>query len=154
MVDLSKVPIVKYAKQEEVLHLLAAVSPMRGVVITQTFVMREGEQWCTTMTFGFPVPTGASQCLRATLNPATDHVIIKEGLQELVVDGISMPDNVKQREMLMGMVIFTGPEVSRATHVNDIVLYGPWAGKNIIIDGIEFRLLREGQIEAYIRKSN
>jgi len=56
MVDLSKVPIVKYAKQEEVLHLLAAVSPMSGVVITQTFVMREGEQWCTSMTFGFPVP--------------------------------------------------------------------------------------------------
>ena len=91
---------------------------------------------------------------KSYIEPATDHVIIKEGLQELVVDGISMPDNVKQREMLMGMVIFTGPEVSRATHMNDIVLYGPWAGKNIIIDGIEFRLLREGQIEAYIRKSS
>ena len=32
-------------------------------------------------------------------------------------------------------------------------LYGPYAGKTVVLEGVEFRLLREGQIEGYIRKS-
>ena len=56
MVDLSKVPIIKFAKQEEVLRLLAEISPTSKVIITQKFVVLDGEQWCTSITFDFPVP--------------------------------------------------------------------------------------------------
>jgi co-chaperonin GroES (HSP10) len=87
------------------------------------------------------------------IEPATDHVIVAESLQETVIDGITVPDNARQKEMLTGTAIFVGPDAHR-TAAHDIVLYGPYAGKNIYIDGMEFRLLREGMIEAYIRKSN
>jgi co-chaperonin GroES (HSP10) len=87
------------------------------------------------------------------IEPSTDRVIVAEGLQETIIDGITLPANAKEQEMLSGSVIFVGPAVSPLTKPHDIVLFGPYAGKHIIIDGVEFRLLREDQIEAYIRKS-
>jgi chaperonin GroES len=88
------------------------------------------------------------------IEPATDHVVVAEGLQETIIDGITMPDNARQQEMKSGTVVFVGPGCSEFTKPLDVVLYGPYAGKNIVIDGSEFRLLREGQIELYLRKSN
>lgn len=87
------------------------------------------------------------------IEPATDHVIVAEVVQETIIDGITVPDNARQKEMLSGTVIFAGPDAHR-TNPHDIVLYGPYAGKNIVVDGMEFRLLREGQIEAYVRKTS
>ena len=86
------------------------------------------------------------------IDPATDHVIVAELPRSTVIDGIEMPDNEKQQEMVFGSVVFVGPD-ARRTQPTDHVCYGPYAGKHIIIDGNQFRLLREGQIEAYIRKS-
>jgi len=86
------------------------------------------------------------------IEPATDHVLVVDSPQDTNIDGIIMPDNMKQLNMLAGSVVFVGPE-AKLTHPADTVLYGPYAGKDIVIDGMKFRLLREGQIEAYIRKS-
>jgi co-chaperonin GroES (HSP10) len=90
---------------------------------------------------------------KSYIDPATDHVIVTEALQETVLDGITLPDNAKQQEMIYGLVVFVGPDTTH-TNPQDTVLYGPYAGKHIIVDGMQFRLLREGQIEAYLRKSN
>lgn len=87
------------------------------------------------------------------IQPATDHVLVVDNKQDTVIDGVSLPDNVKQQEMLFGSVVFVGPDAN-STEPHDTVCYGPYAGKNIVIDGMEFRLIRQGQIEAYIRKSN
>ena len=85
--------------------------------------------------------------------PATDHVLVVDTLADTVIDDISLPDNVRQQEMISGLVVFVGPEVSQHTKPEDIVRYGPFAGKHVVMDGTEYRLLREGQIELYIRKS-
>jgi co-chaperonin GroES (HSP10) len=87
------------------------------------------------------------------IEPATDHVIIAEMPDETIIDGITLPDNVKQQEMNPGLVVFVGPQVSEYTKPEDIVLFGPYAGKHIIVNGQQFRLLKEGQIEAYLRKT-
>lgn len=86
------------------------------------------------------------------IEPATDHVLVVDGPRETVIEGITMPDNEKQQEMVVGSVVFVGPD-AHDTHPADTVLYGPYAGKNVVMNGMEFRLLRQGQIEAYIRKS-
>jgi hypothetical protein len=52
---------------------------------------------------------------------------------------------------VFGIVVSIGPSVVHA-RPEDQIFYGPYAGKSIVIDGIEFRLLREGQIEGYLRK--
>jgi co-chaperonin GroES (HSP10) len=85
-------------------------------------------------------------------DPATDHVLVAELPRETVIDGITMPDNEKQQEMVYGSVVFAGPEAPK-TNPGDTIAYGPYAGKHIIVNGMQFRLLREGQIEGYLRKS-
>ena len=86
------------------------------------------------------------------IDPATDHVIVVDGARETLIGDITMPDNEKQQEMVVGSVVFVGPDALR-THPADTVIYGPYAGKNIVVNGMEFRLMRQGQIEGYIRKS-
>lgn len=85
-------------------------------------------------------------------DPATDHVLIVELTGDVIIDGITLPDNEKQQEMHYGSVVFAGPDAHR-TNPADHVAFGPYAGKHIIVDGMQFRLLREGQIEGYLRKS-
>jgi len=88
------------------------------------------------------------------LEPATDHVLVVDTINDTTIDGIALPDNVRQQEMVSGLVIAVGLGVSPLTKPEDMVRYGPYAGKHIVFNGQEFRLLREGQIELYVRKSN
>ena len=88
------------------------------------------------------------------LEPAGDHLFVVDNPRETVIDGIELPDNVRQQEMMFGTVVFVGPLVSTYTKPEDCVMYGPYAGKTAVIDGMAFRLLREGQIESYLRKTN
>lgn len=85
------------------------------------------------------------------LEPANDHVLVADNPRETVIDGISMPDSVKQQEMIFGTVVAVGP-LATATEAGNRVCYGPYAGKTVILQGHELRLLREGQIESYIRE--
>lgn len=89
---------------------------------------------------------------KSVLEPATDHLFVIDGLRETTIDGISLPDNIRQQEMICGTVVFVGPQAT-CTKVQDLVLYGPYAGKTVVFNGIEFRLICEGQIESYIRKT-
>jgi co-chaperonin GroES (HSP10) len=89
---------------------------------------------------------------KSYLEPANDYVMVVDSPRETTIDGIIMPDNQKQQEMVFGTVIFVGPEALK-TMPEDRVCYGPYAGKTVVIDGVEFRIIRQGQIEGYIRKS-
>lgn len=86
------------------------------------------------------------------LEPANDHLLVVDNIRETTIDGIAMPDNVRQQEMMFGTVVFVGP-TAIITKPEDRVCYGPYAGKTVVLDGVEFRILKEGQIEAYIRKT-
>jgi co-chaperonin GroES (HSP10) len=86
------------------------------------------------------------------LEPAGDHLLVIDTPFETTLDGISLPDNIRQREMIFGTVVFVGP-AAIYPKIEDQVCYGPYAGKTVVFNGTEFRLLREGQIEMYIRKS-
>lgn len=84
------------------------------------------------------------------LEPAGDFVLAVDVVGETEIGGVLLPDNVRQQEMVLGMIIFVGPEATR-TQPKDQVYYGPYAGKTIVFNGTQFRLLRQGQIEAYVR---
>ena len=89
------------------------------------------------------------------IEPAGDYVIVADQPRDTSIDGISMPDNIRQLEMLFGVVVFTGPKVlDSRTKPEQRVCYGPYAGKNVVMEGIEFRIIREGQIEGYIVKKS
>jgi co-chaperonin GroES (HSP10) len=88
------------------------------------------------------------------LEPAGDNILVVDNLHtSTVIDGIEMPDNERQKDMLFGTVVFVGPD-AKYTKPENVVCYGPYAGKLVAFEGVEFRALREGQIEFYLRKSN
>lgn len=86
------------------------------------------------------------------LEPASDRVLVVDDPSETIIDGIEIPGIAKEKQMLTGTVIVVGPEAKAFTHPEDKVLYGPYAGKNVVLSGVELRLLRQGQIEGYLRR--
>lgn len=89
---------------------------------------------------------------KSFLEPATDHLLVVDMPRSTSIDGIDLPDNQRQQEMVFGTVVFAGPD-AEATKPEDRICYGPYAGKTVVLDGVEFRLLKEGQIEAYVRRA-
>lgn len=88
------------------------------------------------------------------LEPAGDHILVIDSLADTTIEGISMPDNIKQQEMVYGTVIAVGPKCNaQYTHAKDVVCYGPYAGKRVVLNGTEFRSITEEHIEAYIRRT-
>ena len=85
-----------------------------------------------------------------TLEPGKHHVLVVDRDRKQVIDGIELPDNVKQQEMVFGYVIAVGPDCEDAKP-QDTVCYGPYAGKNVVLDGVEFRIMLEDSIEAWVR---
>ena len=90
--------------------------------------------------------------MSSILEPANDLVLVVDLPKGTTIDGIDLRENIKQQEMVFGTVVFVGPQVTEYTKPTDRVCYGPYAGKTVVLDGVEFRLLREGQIEAYVRE--
>ena len=86
------------------------------------------------------------------LEMAGDHVLLVDTPRDATIDGITLPDNVKQQDMVFGLVVSIGPKVSGYTKPEDRVCYGPYAGKEVALDGVVFRIMVEDQIEAYVRQ--
>lgn len=88
------------------------------------------------------------------LEPAGDHILVVDSMVGTNIDGIELPDNVRNREMVYGTVVVVGPKCDKQiTHAKDTVCYGPYAGKTVVLNGTEFRSIREEHIEAYIRRT-
>jgi co-chaperonin GroES (HSP10) len=85
------------------------------------------------------------------IEPAGDHILVADIDRETTIDGIVLPENQREQEMVFGLVIEKGLAVSPLVHVQDCIAYGPYAGKNVVIDGVQFRIIREGHIEFYVR---
>ena len=87
------------------------------------------------------------------LEPSNDMVLLVDMPRTTTLDGITMPDNMREQEMVFGTIVAVGPLVNHNyTKPEDRVCYGPFAGKTVAIDGIEFRLMKEGQIEGHLQE--
>jgi co-chaperonin GroES (HSP10) len=75
-----------------------------------------------------------------------DYLLVTDNKRTTTLDGIELPDNVRQQEMCFGFVVAVGP-LCGTLKQQDRICYGPYAGKTVALDGFEFRLLREGQVE-------
>jgi len=89
--------------------------------------------------------------MKTILEPAGSHILVVDTAEVTEISGIQLPDNTRQKEMLFGTVVFCGPNTV-GTKSGDRVAYGPYAGKSVVMNGTEFRLMLEEQIEAYIRQ--
>ncbi len=92
------------------------------------------------------------------IRPLDDRVVVEPmEAEEVTAGGIVLPDNAKEKPQ-RGTVLAVGPgkqldsgergELSVA--VGDEVIYGKYSGTDIEVDGLEVKILREGEILANV----
>lgn len=94
------------------------------------------------------------------LKPLDDRVIIEAAKAESkTAGGIVLPDSAKEKPQ-EGKILAAGPGVlnddgertSMSVKKGDRVVYGKYAGTDIKVDGKEFKIMRERDILAKIKK--
>jgi chaperonin GroES len=95
-----------------------------------------------------------------TLKPLDDRVVVEPtDAEEKTAGGILLPDTAKQKPQ-QGKVIAVGPgkltddgkRAAVGVKAGDIVLYGKYAGSDVEVNGVEFKILRESDILAKLSK--
>lgn len=76
--------------------------------------------------------------------PGTGRLLVKVIEQDKILDGIILPDSSKD-DMLAGVVLSVGPEVTQ-WQTEDRILFGPWAGMQVQIEGVPLRVLKDGEV--------
>jgi len=87
------------------------------------------------------------------VKPLSDRVLILPNpAEEKTAGGLYIPDTAKEKP-LAGKVVAVGPgtkEVKMEVKEGDEVLYGKYSGQELTIDGVEYLIMRQGDILAII----
>lgn len=87
------------------------------------------------------------------VKPLSDRVIVLPNpAEEKTAAGIIIPDTAKEKP-LVGKVVAVGPgtsEVKMEVKVGDQVLYGKYAGTEILIEGTDYLIMKQNDIFAII----
>ncbi len=95
------------------------------------------------------------------LKPLGDRVVVKALTQEEVTkSGIVLPDTVEKEKKEEGEVVSVGPgrlndkgvRNAPEVKVGDRVLFGKYAGEDVEVDDIEYKVLKEEDVLAVIEK--
>jgi len=94
------------------------------------------------------------------LRPLDDRVVVKpEEAEEKTAGGIVLPDTAKEKPMKgkviavgEGKLLENGNRVPIAVKKGETVLYGKYAGSDVEIDQVEYKILRESEILGILEK--
>jgi chaperonin GroES len=90
---------------------------------------------------------------KVKIKPLADRVLIEpKEAEEKTASGIYIPDTAKEKPQ-KGTVIAVGPgtkDVTMEVKVNDVVLYGKYAGTEINVDGKDYLMMKQSDILAVI----
>ncbi len=87
------------------------------------------------------------------VKPLSDRVLVQPNVaEEKTAGGLYIPDTAKEKP-LVGKVVAVGPgtaEVVMEVKVGDEVLYGKYAGQELVVDGESFLIMKQSDILATI----
>ncbi|MFO0934937.1 MAG: co-chaperone GroES [Gemmataceae bacterium] len=95
-----------------------------------------------------------------SLKPLDDRVVIEVlEAEERTAGGILLPDNAQQKPQ-QGKVISTGPgrlldsgaRAPLSVKVGDTVLFAKYGGSDVEVNGVEYKIMREGDLLAKVSK--
>ncbi len=90
---------------------------------------------------------------KLTIKPLADRVIVQAAAAETVTKGgIIIPDTAKEKPQ-KGIIVAAGPgkkDEPVTVKVGDVVLYGKYAGTEIMIEGTEYLIMRESDVFAIL----
>ena len=91
--------------------------------------------------------------LKLKITPLSDKIVIKpEPPKEITAGGIIIPDTHKEKPQ-RGTVVAAGPgkkDEPVTVKVGDTVLYGKYAGTEILIEEVPYLIMRESDILAIV----
>ena len=94
------------------------------------------------------------------LRPLDDRVVVQpQEAEEKTAGGIVLPDAAKEKP-LMGKVIAvgegklldSGKRSKVSVKAGDNILFGKYGGSDVEVDGVEYKILREGEILGVVEK--
>ena len=94
------------------------------------------------------------------LRPLDDRVVVQpQEAEEKTAGGIVLPDAAKEKP-LMGKVIAvgegklldSGKRSKVSVKAGDNILFGKYGGSDVEVDGVEYKILREGDILGVVEK--
>lgn len=87
------------------------------------------------------------------VKPLADRVIIQPvAAEEVTMSGIIIPDSAKEKP-LKGTVVAVGPgtkDEPMELKVDDVVLYGKYAGTEVELDGEKMLIMRQNDVLAIL----
>jgi chaperonin GroES len=90
---------------------------------------------------------------KVKIKPLADRVLVEpKEAEEKTASGIYIPDTAKEKPQ-KGTVVAVGPgtkDVTMEVKVNDVVLYGKYAGTEINVDGKDYLMMKQSDILAVI----
>ncbi|RPH30629.1 MAG: co-chaperone GroES [Bacteroidales bacterium] len=90
---------------------------------------------------------------KVKIKPLADRVLVEpKEAEEKTASGIYIPDTAKEKPQ-KGTVIAVGPgtkDVTMEVKVNDVVLYGKYAGTEINVEGKDYLMMKQSDILAVI----
>lgn len=90
---------------------------------------------------------------QVSIKPLADRVLVEPAIAETkTAGGIIIPDTAKEKPM-KGKVIAVGngkPDEPMTVKAGDSILYGKYAGTEILVEGKEYLIMRESDIYAII----
>jgi chaperonin GroES len=94
------------------------------------------------------------------LNPLGDRVVLTlEKAQEVTSGGIALPQNAQEQTQFAkvvavgpGRTLDTGAILKPEVSVGDkVVISGRWAGENVMVEGIEYKVISSSDVLAVIQ---
>ena len=86
-----------------------------------------------------------------TIKPLSDRVLVLPNpAEEKTAGGLFIPDTAKEKP-LMGKVVAVGPgtaDVKMEVKEGDTVLYGKYAVTDLIIEGVDYLIMKQSDILA------
>lgn len=94
------------------------------------------------------------------LKPLEDRVVVKPQEAEAVTaGGIVLPESAKEKPLMgkvvaagEGKLLDSGKRGKMSVKKGDVVLYGKYGGSEVEIDGVEYKILREGELLGIVQK--
>ena len=90
------------------------------------------------------------------IRPLDDRVVVKVlEAEEVSAGGIVLPDSAKEKPQRgkvtavgEGRLLDDGKRVKPEVKKGDVVIYGKYAGSDVKVDGVDYKILRESEILA------
>lgn len=90
---------------------------------------------------------------KINIKPLADRVLVKPlPAEKTTASGLIIPDSAKEKQQ-KGTVIAIGnglKDEPMTVKVGDIVLFGKYAGTELVVDGTEYLIMRESDIFAIV----